>query len=76
MKLIEHIKTSENTPIYLALTLGVLGGLVLGMLLSLVTNGMTFNTRVSIGSSNGSNNAFSDSNNVSGPERPPHPRKF
>ncbi len=42
MNLIEKIKQNENSPIYLAFTLGALLGMIVGFLVSPIKAGMTF----------------------------------
>ena len=41
MNLIEKIKQNENSPIYLAFTLGTLLGIIIGFLASPIKKGMT-----------------------------------
>ncbi len=41
MNLIEKIKQNENSPIYLAFTLGTLLGIIIGFLASPIKQGMT-----------------------------------
>lgn len=53
MNLIDKIKQNENTPIYLAFTLGILTGTIIGFLASPVKAGVTIGSNNNIENNEG-----------------------
>ncbi|MBR6618245.1 MAG: hypothetical protein IKL00_10305 [Oscillospiraceae bacterium] len=53
MNLIEKIKKNENSPIYLAFTLGILTGTIIGFLASPVKAGITIGSNNNIENNEG-----------------------
>lgn len=53
MNLIEKIKQNENSPIYLAFTLGALLGIIIGFLASPIKQGMTIGSNNNIENNEG-----------------------
>ncbi|MBQ7003859.1 MAG: hypothetical protein IJN57_07850 [Oscillospiraceae bacterium] len=53
MNLIDKIKKNENTPIYLAFTLGILTGTIIGFLASPIKAGITIGSNNNIENNEG-----------------------
>ncbi len=53
MNLIEKIKQNENSPIYLAFTLGILTGTIIGFLASPIKSGITIGSNNNIENNEG-----------------------
>lgn len=61
MNLIEKIKQNENSPIYLAFTLGTLLGIIIGFLASPIKKGMTIGSYNNIENNEGCGGKDEDS---------------